>query len=218
MAAFFAGAFFAVDFAGVDFLAAEAVLPVDFLAADAVLPVVFFAVEAVLAVDFFAVEAVLPVVFFAVDAVFAGAFFAVDFAAPVCLVGAFFATAFTEPVASTASFGSFRAPDTTPLSSAPGLNWIAVFFDLIRSPVRGLRTQRASRTRFSNEAEPGDGDLLALRDLAGDGVQHRVEGVRRGLLVAFEASREGVDQLTLVHCLPFVNLPPSPCSTIPCAR
>jgi hypothetical protein len=31
---------------------------------------------------------------------------------------------------------------------------MAVFLALIRSPVRGLRTQRASRTRFSNEPNP----------------------------------------------------------------
>ena len=30
----------------------------------------------------------------------------------------------------------------------------AVFFALIRSPVRGLRTHRASRTRFSNDPNP----------------------------------------------------------------
>ena len=30
----------------------------------------------------------------------------------------------------------------------------AVFFAFMRSPVRGLRTQRASRTRFSNEPNP----------------------------------------------------------------
>jgi hypothetical protein len=30
----------------------------------------------------------------------------------------------------------------------------AFFFDFIRAPVEGLRTQRASRTRFSNEPKP----------------------------------------------------------------
>ena len=51
--------------------------------------------------------------------------------------------------------GSFLAPDTTALRSAPALNFgIAVFFALMRSPVRGLRTQRASRTRFSKEPNP----------------------------------------------------------------
>ena len=57
--------------------------------------------------------------------------------------------------AESVSFGSFLAPDTTALRSAPGLNFgMAVFLALIRSPVRGLRTQRASRTRFSKEPKP----------------------------------------------------------------
>ena len=46
-------------------------------------------------------------------------------------------------------------PDTTAFRSAPAVNFgTAVFLALIRSPVRGLRTQRASRTRFSNEPKP----------------------------------------------------------------
>ena len=53
------------------------------------------------------------------------------------------------------SFGSFFAPDTTAFSSAPAVNLgIAVFLALMRSPVRGLRTQRASRTRFSKDPKP----------------------------------------------------------------
>jgi len=53
------------------------------------------------------------------------------------------------------SFGSFFAPDTTALRSAPALNLgMAVFLALMRSPVLGLRTHRASRTRFSNEPKP----------------------------------------------------------------
>ena len=58
-------------------------------------------------------------------------------------------------------------------------------------------------------AEPGDGDLLALGDLAGDGVEHRIERVSGRLAVAFVASCEGVDQLTLVHKLPFRERRPS---------
>ena len=51
--------------------------------------------------------------------------------------------------------GSFFAPDTTALRSAPALNFgMAVFLALMRSPVRGLRTQRASRIRFSKEPKP----------------------------------------------------------------
>ena len=57
--------------------------------------------------------------------------------------------------AASVSFGSFFAPETTFLRSAPALNFgTAFFFALIRSPVWGLRTQRASRTRFSKEPKP----------------------------------------------------------------
>ena len=53
------------------------------------------------------------------------------------------------------SFGSFFAPATTSLSSLPAENFgTAFFFDFIRSPVCGLRTQRALRTAFSNEPKP----------------------------------------------------------------
>ena len=40
---------------------------------------------------------------------------------------------------------------------------------------------------------------LACRDLTGDGVEHRLECMRRLLLVAFETVREFLDQLALVH-------------------
>ena len=51
--------------------------------------------------------------------------------------------------------GSFFAPDTTSFSCAPALKFgTAFFFALIRCPVEGLRTQRASRTFFSNEPNP----------------------------------------------------------------
>ena len=51
--------------------------------------------------------------------------------------------------------GSFFAPDTTSLSCAPGLKFGTAFFlALMRWPVEGLRTQRASRTFFSNEPNP----------------------------------------------------------------
>jgi hypothetical protein len=53
------------------------------------------------------------------------------------------------------SFGSFFAPATTSLSSLPAENFGTDFFlDLMRSPVCGLRTQRALRTAFSNEPKP----------------------------------------------------------------
>ena len=55
----------------------------------------------------------------------------------------------------TTSFGSFLAPETTFFRSAPAVNFgTAVFFALMRAPVCGLRTQRASRTRFSNDPKP----------------------------------------------------------------
>ena len=57
--------------------------------------------------------------------------------------------------AASVSFGSFFAPDTTSLSCAPGLKFGTAFFlAFIRWPVEGLRTQRASRTFFSNEPNP----------------------------------------------------------------
>ena len=41
------------------------------------------------------------------------------------------------------------------MSCAPGLKFGTDFFlDFIRSPVEGLRTQRASRTLFSKEPKP----------------------------------------------------------------
>ncbi len=53
------------------------------------------------------------------------------------------------------SLGSFLAPDTMFLRSWPGENFgTDFFFDFIRSPVWGLRTQRALRTVFSNEPNP----------------------------------------------------------------
>ena len=60
-----------------------------------------------------------------------------------------------RPARPSVSFGSFLAPDTTFFRSAPAVNFgTAVFLALIRAPVCGLRTQRASRTRFSNEPKP----------------------------------------------------------------
>ncbi len=180
---FFAGElFFAVDFlAGelffaVDFLAAPEELL--FLAAELFFAVPdellffavdFFAGELFFAVDFFAGELFFAVDFLAApeELLFLAAepFFAVPdellfFAAPdelLFLAGAALAaTALAEPVAAeTPSLGSFFAPETTALRSAPALNFgTAVFLALIRSPVRGLRTHRDSRTRFSNEPNP----------------------------------------------------------------
>ncbi|CUR56128.1 Conserved membrane hypothetical protein [metagenome] len=134
--AFFAGGFFAVVFLAVldelAFLAVE--VDDDFLA------VVFFAAVPE-EVDFDAV-------------VLAGAaFFAVAVApattpATARTVGGF-------GMVAAVSFGSFLAPETTSLSSLPAENFGTDFFlDLIRSPVCGLRTQRALRTAFSKEPKP----------------------------------------------------------------
>ncbi len=171
---FFAGAFVAVDalFLAVleVFLAVE---EADFLA----LVVLFFAVvEAFLAVEpdepdflagvFFAVEEPDEVAFFATSAAFfagwlaaAAAFFA-GAVAFLATSAAFFPA--LEPraldtarSAGFGSLGSFLAPETTAFRSAPAVNFgTAVFFAFTRSPVRGLRTQRASRMRFSKEPKP----------------------------------------------------------------
>ena len=179
---FLAGAFFVVAFLAADFVAVAFAVVV-FLAG-AFFAAVVFAVVAFLAgvdlaavffagADFFAAVVFAVVVFLAgVDlaAVFlAGAAFlaAADLVAVAFLVGAAFlaaeaaaapeAAAFfaAEPDAASVSLGSFFAPETTFFRSAPGLNFgTAFFFALIRSPVWGLRTQRASRTRFSKEPKP----------------------------------------------------------------
>ena len=53
------------------------------------------------------------------------------------------------------SFGSFLAPEMMSLSSLPAENFgTDFFFDFMRSPVCGLRTQRALRTAFSNDPKP----------------------------------------------------------------
>ena len=141
-----AGAFFAavvVFFAGA------------FLAAVVVLAGAFFA-GVFLAGAFFAGA------FFAGAADFAGAFFAgAFFAGPAFFtaLAAFAAGAAAalaaEPALATVSLGSFLAPEMTFFRSWPGVNFgTAVFLAFIRSPVRGLRTHRASRTFFSNEPKP----------------------------------------------------------------
>ncbi len=135
--------FFAVELA--DFLAVE-----DFLAA--VEPADFFAAE-----DFFAVEEpadfVAAVVFLAVEEL--DAFFAPPPAAFFAAAAVFFTASPAAAGAASVSLGSFLAPETTSLSWAPGLKaGTAFFLAFIRSPVAGLRTQRASRTRFSKEPKP----------------------------------------------------------------
>ncbi len=178
---FLAALFFAVLFVAVAFLAvvllavffAGALAAADLLVVD--LAVVFLA-GALLAVVLLVVDlaalllagALLAVLLLVVDfalAFFAGALVAVDLVAGAFLAVDFVADAFLAVVvlvavvffaaATRVCLGSFFAPDTTALRSAPALNFgMAVFLALMRSPVRGLRTQRASRTRFSKEPNP----------------------------------------------------------------
>ncbi len=115
---------------------------------------VFFAVF--FAVDFFAVD-FLAAVFLAGAflAVFLAAFFAVFFAADAAFLAGAVAFLAVGDAAATVRLGSFLAPETTFLSSAPAVNFGTDFrFALMRSPVCGFRTIRASRTRFSKEPKP----------------------------------------------------------------
>ncbi len=93
--------------------------------------------------------------FFAAGAFFAGAFLAGAFFAGAAFFAAAVVFLAAAVPAASVSFGSFLAPDTTFLRSAPAVNFgTAVFLALIRAPVCGLRTQRASRTRFSKDPKP----------------------------------------------------------------
>src|SRR5579859_487919 len=63
----------------------------------------------------------------------------------------------------------------------------------------GWVTGRASWTlALLEDAEPGDGDLVAACHRGLDGIEHRVQGFGRGFLVP-QPSRDRVDQITLVH-------------------
>ncbi len=55
------------------------------------------------------------------------------------------------------------------------------------------------------DAEPGDGDLVASRHGRLDGLEHRVHGFGRGFPVP-QSSRDRVDQITLVHS-PLLRFP-----------
>ena len=171
---FFAALVLAVDafLAGEDFLAVlldffAALL--DFLAALLVLfEAVDLAAEDFEAVDFaadfagaFLAGAFLDVAFLAAVAAFLAGAVAFLAALAAALAGAeFFAASaafFAGAVAFCAagSLGSFFAPDTIALRSAPAVNFgTAVFLARIRSPVRGLRTMRASRICLLNEPKP----------------------------------------------------------------
>ena len=152
-AVFLAGAFFAGAFLAGAFFAVVVFLAGAFLAA----AVVFLAGAFLAGAAFFA-GAFLAGAFFA-GAFFAGAFLAGALAVVVFLAVVFLAAAVAflaaGAAAATVSFGSFLAPETTFFRSWPGLNFgTAVFFAFMRAPVCGLRTQRASRTRFSKEPKP----------------------------------------------------------------
>ncbi len=171
-------------FAGVDFLAAELLddfLAVDLVAGDFLagldFVVVFLAAEEL---EDFLAGLDVDVLVFAVLDFLAGVFFAVVFdavdfeavelladflavptpaarwaAAAVLRTAGFATPGVTRSTAAKVSLGSFLAPDTTSLSWAPGRNaGTAFFLALIRAPVAGLRTQRASRTRFSKDPNP----------------------------------------------------------------
>ncbi len=175
----FAGAFVASVLAAVFFVAADedffaSVLAAVFLVAvepvASFVAVVFLAVVDCLAGAFLA--SVLAAVFFvAADedffaSVLAAVFLvavepAVFLAAAGRVAAARFAGAALVALlaALTAVFvailGSFLAPDTTALKSAPARNFgTAVFLARVRTPVRGLRTIREGRTAFSNAPKP----------------------------------------------------------------
>jgi hypothetical protein len=148
-----AGDFRAADFVG-DVLAVEAFAVVVFCAgvvlAAVFLAVVFWAV-AFWAVVFWADDDFFAAVDVLAEGLTGDAFLAAAAADAAALPG----TAAAAPAAASVSLGSFLAPETTFLRSAPGLNFGTAFFlALMRSPVCGLRTQRASRMRFSNEPKP----------------------------------------------------------------
>ena len=155
-------------FLAVDLLADVLLAGVDLLAVDLL-------VDVFLAVDFLAGALAVDLL---AAAFLAGVdFFAVAFVAEAVLPGAaFLAVAATAAGVALAtlivSLGNVFAPETTFLSSAPGLN---------------------------ERTEPGDRDLLPLGNFTGDGVQHRFERVGSCLTVPLVTSCERINQLTFVH-------------------
>ena len=225
--AFFAGAFLAVDvvavflagafFAVVDFLVAEAFLAVapaepavDFLVADA-----FFAVlPAEPAADFLLAEALRVAAAFLAAADFlaalasrvAAAFVAAAerFAAadwPGVTASATERAVFTgDCAAAERQLGQLLRPGDDVLQVGAGgelRHGLLLGLDLLT----GTRVADGAGTTHAllEGAEAGDGDLLTASDLAGDGVEHRLERVSGLLAVPLEAGSQGVDQLGLVH-------------------
>ncbi len=221
LAAFFAVLFFAADFLAGDFFAADRLAVVVFFAGD------FFAADFLaadfLAGDFFAAD-FLAVLFLAAPFLavfFADVFFAEDL---VAAVAAFLAGAVAflaaGAAAATVSLGSFLAPEMTFFRSAPAVNFGTDFFlDFILAPVCGLRTQRASRTRFSNEPKPV---IATFSPFATSRViVSRTDSSAWAAALRFPSKR--VDSVSM-SCDLFTSFPsnetsgPSPCSTFFNAR
>ena len=223
---FFAVLFFAADFLAGDFFAADLLAVVVFFAGD------FFAADFLaadfLAGDFFAAD-FLAVLFLAAPFLavlfFAAPFFAVFFAedlvaAPAAFLAGAVAFFAAGAAAATVSLGSFLAPEMTFLRSAPAVNFGTDFFlDFILAPVCGLRTQRASRTRFSNEPKPV---MATFSPLATSRViVSRTDSSAWAAALRFPSKR--VDSVSM-SCDLFTSFPsnetsgPSPCSTFFNAR
>ena len=82
------------------------------------------------------------------------------------------------------------------MKSAPAVNFgTAFFFALIRSPVWGLRTQRASRTRFSNDPKPVIATFSPFATSRVIVSRTDSSACERGLPVPFETRGQRVDEL-----------------------
>jgi hypothetical protein len=193
--AFLAGDFLAADFVAVD-VAAPDVEAADLAAADFVVPADFFAGVAF--------EADLPAVLRAAPVATAAA------ARPEAV--AFRAAA---GAAAMVSLGSFFAPETTFFRSAPAVNFgTAVFLARICSPVRGLRTMRAARTRFSKEPNPVMATLLPLA--TSRVIVSSTDSRAWAAALRFPSKRADSVSIScdLFTVFPSVKTPvPSPCST-----
>ena len=62
----------------------------------------------------------------------------------------------------------------------------------------GVAGRTSGSLALLEDAEPGDGYLVSVRDGGLDGLEHRVHGFGRGFLVP-QPTRDRVDQITLVH-------------------
>ena len=135
------------------------------------------------------------------------AFLAAVFLAVVDLVAVFLAGAAASwpgqpswpaaaALASSTSFGSFLAPETTFFRSCAGRE--LRHRGLLRLDARpGLRVAHPASLAHAllERAEAGDRDLLALGDLAGDGVENALQRLLRCLPVPLVTRGERVDEL-----------------------